>query len=354
MVREGVEGHRTYIIDGAEEGGPGLELQLGVFRGRCDGLRPRPGQGLEPDPGRDGECSGRYENWSRRSHAFEPRSYTGSRAGMSSFRVAFVQGRPRFGEPERNLEHGLALAAGVTADLVVIPELWASGYVFSSRPEVARLAEDATRGITARTVAAAARRERRHYVIGFAERHRARFYNSAMLVGPAGVKAVYRKLHLFEREQEWFEPGNIRLAVQRVGPAKVGMLICFDWRFPEASRALALLGADVIAHPSNLVFRSAQRIMIARSFENRVYTITANRTGTETRPGGRVPFTGNSQIVDPMGEIVAKASRSQEVAKAVAVDLALARDKAMTHRTHLWTSRRPEFYREIVKRSPRA
>lgn len=272
---------------------------------------------------------------------------------MASFRIAFVQGRPHFGQPERNLEHGLGLAATVAADLVVIPELWASGYVFSSRAEVAALAEDARSGLTAKAVGAAARREKRHYVIGFAERHRGRFYNSAMLVGPSGVRAVYRKLHLFEREPEWFEPGDIPLAVHRVGPARVGMLICFDWRFPEASRVLALLGADVIAHPSNLVYKSAQRIMVARSFENRVYTITANRTGTETRPGGRVPFTGNSQIVDPMGELVAVANRAEEVAKAVDCDLSRARDKAMSPRTHLWRSRRPEFYREIVKRPPR-
>ena len=270
---------------------------------------------------------------------------------MRKFRIAFVQGRPRFGEPQRNLEHGLALAAGVDAELVVIPELWSSGYVFSSHAEVEALAEDSERGLTAKALTAAARRERRHYVAGFPERHRGRFFNSAMLVGPAGVKAVYRKLHLFEREQEWFSPGNLPLAVHRVGPARLGLLICFDWRFPEAARALALLGADVIAHPSNLVYRNAQRVMIARSFENRVYTVTANRTGIETRPGGRVPFTGRSQIVDPMGDVVASASKTEEVAKAVDCDLARARDKAMTRLTHLWTSRRPEFYREIVKRT---
>src|SRR5262245_25572244 len=235
--------------------------------------------------------------------AFERIERNGYRARMPRFRIAFVQGRPRFGQTEHNLEHGLALAATVAAELVVIPELWSSGYVFSSHAEVARLAEDAARGPTARALAAAARREKRHYIAGFPERHRGRYYNSAMLVGPAGVKAVYRKLHLFEREQEWFSPGDIPLAVHRVGPARVGMLICFDWRFPEAARTLALLGADVIAHPSNLVYRNAQRIMVARSFENRVYTITANRTGTETRPGGRVPFTGRSQIVDPAGEV---------------------------------------------------
>ena len=269
---------------------------------------------------------------------------------MSNFRVAFVQGKPRFGEAARNLERGLALAATVTADLVVIPELWASGYVFSSHAEVLALSEDAESGPTARAIMAAARREKRHYVIGFAERHRGKFYNSAMLVGPAGLKAVYRKVHLFEREQEWFAPGNIPFAVHRVGPARVGMLICFDWRFPEAARSLALLGADVIAHPSNLVYRNAQRIMIARSFENRVVTVTANRTGIETRPGGSVPFTGQSQIVDHAGTIVARATKAAEVAKAVDIDLAACRDKAMSKRTHLWTSRRPKFYREIVKR----
>src|SRR5262245_13501339 len=90
-------------------------------------------------------------------------------AGMAAFRVAFVQARPRFGARERNLEHGLSLARSVDADLVVLPELWASGYVFSSHREVAELAEDARRGPTARALAAAARRERRHYVAGFGE-----------------------------------------------------------------------------------------------------------------------------------------------------------------------------------------
>src|SRR5262245_16808323 len=215
---------------------------------------------------------------------------------MIRFRVAFIQGRPRFGKGEENLERGLALARTVDADLVVIPELWSSGYVFSSHREVDELAEDARGGLTARVLIAAAKRDRRHYIAGFPERARGRFYNSALLVGPSGgVKAVYRKLHLFEREREWFSPGDLPLSVHRVGAASVGMLICFDWRFPEAARVLALQGADVIAHPSNLVFPNAQEAMRVRALENRVYTVTANRTGTERRRGGTVPFTGRSQ-----------------------------------------------------------
>jgi predicted amidohydrolase len=272
---------------------------------------------------------------------------------MATLRVAFVQGRPVFGETEHNLERGLALAATVDADLVVLPELWSSGYVFSTHAEVDALAEDPTSGPTARALAWAARREKRHYVAGFPERARGRVYNSAMLVGPGGVKAVYRKLHLFEREQEWFARGDLPLAIHRVGPARVGLLICFDWRFPETARVLALLGADVIAHPSNLVFRNAQQAMLTRSLENRVFTVTANRTGTERRAGGTVPFTGRSQVVAPNGRPLVRATRTAEVARAVDCDLALSRDKALTGITHLFTTRRPEHYGLLVGRAGR-
>jgi len=272
---------------------------------------------------------------------------------MATTRIAFVQGRPRFGRTAENLEKGLALAATVEADLVVIPELWSTGYVFSSHAEVAALAEDARTGATARALAAAARRQKRHYVAGFAEAARGRHYNSAMLVGPSGVKAVYRKLHLFEREQEWFTPGDIPLAVHRVGPMRLGMLICFDWRFPETARALALMGADVVAHPSNLVFPNAQQAMLTRSLENRIFTVTANRTGTERRPGGTVPFTGCSQVVAPSGLPIARAGRTAETAMAAECDLALSRDKSLTPLTPIFTNRRPAFYGALVARPRR-
>jgi predicted amidohydrolase len=269
---------------------------------------------------------------------------------MPTLRVAFVQGRPRFGRVAENLDVALSLAGQVEADLVVIPELWSTGYVFSSHAEVAALAEDAERGPTARWLRDAARREKRHYIAGFAERARGRAYNSAMLVGPSGVRAVYRKLHLFEREREWFSPGNLPLAVHRVGLARVGILICFDWRFPEAARVLALEGADLIAHPSNLVFPNAQEAMRVRALENRIFTVTANRTGTERRPGGTVPFTGRSQAVDPDGEIIVRANKTETTAKAFDLDLARSRRKRITARTPLFANRRPEHYKRLVER----
>jgi len=238
---------------------------------------------------------------------------------------------------------------------VVLPELWSSGYVFSSHREVDSLAEDAKAGLTARALVAAAKRDRRHYIAGFPESAHGRVYNSAILVGPSGVKALYRKLHLFEREQEWFAPGDLPLAVHPVGAASVGMLICFDWRFPEAARVLALQGADVIAHPSNLVFPNAQEAMRVRALENRVFTVTANRTGTERRRGGTVPFTGQSQVVDPDGIVVARAGRAAAVAMAVDCDLARSRRKQLTKLTPLFANRRPEHYESLAARGrPRA
>lgn len=267
---------------------------------------------------------------------------------MTSFRVAYVQGRPAFGKTEANLEKGLALAATAQADLVVLPELWSTGYVFSSHAEVASLAEDARTGATARALAWAAKREKRHYIAGFAEVSRGKYFNSSLLVGPGGVKAVYRKLHLFEREQEWFERGDLPLEVQRVGPARVGMLICYDWRFPEAARVLALNGADVIAHPSNLVFPNAQQAMLTRALENRVYVVTANRTGTEKRPGGTVPFTGRSQVAGPDGTAILRATKAAETAAAVDLDLARTRDKHLTRLTPMFSNRRPELYGAVT------
>jgi predicted amidohydrolase len=269
---------------------------------------------------------------------------------VAGFRVAFVQGRPRFGRATENLEHGLSLAAGVEADLVVLPELWSSGYVFSSREEVERLAEDARTGPTARALRAAARREKRHFVAGFPEVCRGRYYNSALLVAPSGVRTVYRKLHLFEHEPRWFSPGNLPLSVHRVGPARVGLLVCFDWRFPEAARVLALLGADIIAHPSNLVFHRAQEAMRVRALENRVFMVTANRVGVENRPAGRVPFTGRSQVVDPDGQVLVAAGKREETARAADCDLARARDKSITPIMDVFALRRPRFYGPITAR----
>lgn len=278
-------------------------------------------------------------------------------------RVAALQTRPHFGDVAGNARRALALADTVAprAALYVFPELALSGYAFVSKAEARALAEtpDARREAEApglAAIAAWAKARRAHVVIGFPERAAGgRVYNSAALIGPDGrVKDVYRKLHLFDAEKRWFAPGDRAPLVSRVGPARVGMLVCYDWRFPEIARVLALAGADLIAHPSNLVVPAlAQQAMPVRALENRVFAVTANRVGEDARPGVTLTFTGRSQIIDVGGGVLAVAGARGTKALVADVDLTRARDKRFTARNDLITDRRPEFYAAVARRAPR-
>ncbi len=171
------------------------------------------------------------------------------------------------------------------------------------------------------------------------------FYNSAILVYPDGKIKVYRKVHLFFEEKLFFEPGNLGFPVFEVKGVKVGMMVCFDWVFPEATRSLALGGAEIIAHPANLVLPYCQDAMITRSIENRVFTITANRTGKDVRGDKELSFTGKSQIVSPSGERVLEFEGEEEGIKVIEIEPAMARDKNITEYNDLFRDRRPGVYR---------
>jgi len=260
------------------------------------------------------------------------------------FRVGFYQFRPRFGEARANCDRVLSRLSGVEADLVVLPELCFTGYLFRDRRELRAMAEDPARSGVVADLVALCRERRFHIVTGFAEKAGSRCFNSALLLGPRGPLHAYRKIHLFNDEKRWFDPGDRPFIVSRVRGVRVGMMICFDWVFPEAMRALALQGADLVAHPSNLVLDHCQRVMPCRCVENGVYSITANRFGEERRLQRRVRFTGRSQVAGPRGEVIHQAPSQREQLFLCDIDPARARDKKITPRNHLLKDRRPEFY----------
>lgn len=266
-------------------------------------------------------------------------------------RIGFVQSRPEFGDPGQNRERLLEQARRVEADLIVLPELCHSGYVFRSPDEVADLAEPIPDGPTSRTLIDLARSKHAFIAAGICERDGNRFYNSAALLGPNGLLAVYRKIHLFKNEKRWFSPGEGPLAVYRAAGLRIGMIICFDWRFPEATRVLALAGAEVIAHPSNLVLPYCQEVMRARCIENRIFAVTANRVGEDVRPdGAREVFTGQSQVVDPDGRVLVRASMDLEEESSVDIDPGEARLKRINEENDLFADRRPEFYASLTRK----
>jgi predicted amidohydrolase len=171
-------------------------------------------------------------------------------------KIGYFQFAPAFGRVRKNIEHVSAALAEVNADIIVLPELALTGYHFDNKAELLQLAEDPADSESVKAMTAICRARDLYMVMGFAERAGDKVFNSALLIGPQGLQSTYRKLHLFGNEKDFFEPGNIPLQAIEVRGARIGMMICFDWVFPEVARSLALQGVDLLCHPSNLVMNS--------------------------------------------------------------------------------------------------
>lgn len=264
-------------------------------------------------------------------------------------RIGYFQFRPLFGRVPQNLLTVTNALRDAQADLVVLPELAFTGYYFRDRAEAHRLAENPDDSPVFEALKALCREKRLNIVTGFAERRGAKCYNSAALVGPDGLIHVYRKLHLFHEERLWFDPGDVPLRVLSITGARIGIMICYDWAFPEVARTLALLGADILCHPSNLVLGHCQQAMLTRCLENGVFAVTANRYGTDARPHGRLRFTGKSQVAGPRGETLHGAPGQRTELFIMDVNPAAARDKHFTPLSDVFADRRPEWYAEITR-----
>ncbi|MBN2171985.1 MAG: hypothetical protein JW819_11770 [Candidatus Krumholzibacteriota bacterium] len=270
-------------------------------------------------------------------------------SGGEALRVAVVQTAPRLGERAANLADMAARARAAAADLTVFPELATCGYAFGARDAVADLAERPGGSPGLDALQALAEELRGALVAGLPLAEGGRLYNAAALLRPGAEPVFYRKLHLFYREPELFDAGDAPPRVHEFRGLRLGLMICFDWIFPELARHLALAGADLIAQPANLVLTLCQDAMVTRAVENRVWTLTANRVGEERFPDGEtLRFTGGSQVVDPCGRRVLALPVGEPAAGTADVDPAAARDKMVTARNHVLDDRRPALYRSLV------
>jgi len=261
-------------------------------------------------------------------------------------KVGYIQTYPIFGDKEKNFEQINAMISNVKADLLILPELFATGYTFISKKEAKSLAEG-LEGQTAQFLKKISKKTSAIIVGGFIEKDEEKIFNSAMIVSDSEVLGVYRKLHLYYKENLWFSPGNKPLEVYNVKNVNIGIMICFDWIFPETVRSLALLGADIIAHPANLVLPYCQNAMITRCLENRVFAITSNRIGVEKRGVDDFKFTGRSQITSYNGKVLSSALEAEEFVDIVNIDIKKTRDKNLNEYNNLFEDRRKEFYQNI-------
>jgi len=261
-------------------------------------------------------------------------------------KAGFLQFEPVLGETDKNISRiESLLMKAENADLIVIPELANSGYNFESKEQALQLAESADDSLYLKFLIKQARKLNLHIVSGFHEIEGGLLYNSSVLIGPVGLIGKYRKIHLFMNEFDFFEKGNLGLPVFDIGICKIGMLICFDWVFPEVWRILALKGADIICHPSNLVLPYAQQAVPVHGMINRTFNITANRYGTERG----VTFSGKSIIANPTGETLAMAAADRDEVYITDIDIQESRNKKITERNHVFNDRFPSDYFEISK-----
>ena len=262
-------------------------------------------------------------------------------------KVGFVQNCPEFGNIQANLDRIAKMLAGREADLLVLPELFSTGYRFKNMDEAHQYAETIPDGLTTNFLISQAKKINTYIFAGLVEVDKEYVYNSSVIVGPDGFIGRYRKIHLFDTEKACFHAGSEVPPVFDLNGIKVGVMICFDWRFPEMARSLALKGAEIIAHPSNLVLPHCPQAMITRCLENRIYAITADRIGKESRvPDESIHFIGQSQVVDPDGNILIRASETDEEVQIIEIDLDKARRKLLNSKNDIFKDRRPDLYSE--------
>ena len=280
---------------------------------------------------------------------------------MTVVRVACAQLAPTVGDLEGNrrlAREAVREAVAVGARIVVLPELVTSGYVLESVEEARSCAETpdgpSLRGWSEEAAAADA-----VVVGGFCELGAdGVLYNSAAVVDASGVLAVYRKIHLWDREQIFFEGGSEPAPVIETAVARIGVGVCYDLEFPELARGLALAGADLVVLPANFPLHprpEGERPIevtnaMAMAYLNRVFVAVCDRTGPERG----VEWVGGSVVCDAYGWVLAGPPPGFGPGLVIAdCDLSRARQKAWNERNDIFGDRRPDLYR-LDERSPTA
>jgi len=262
--------------------------------------------------------------------------------------VAAIQIAPKLGDLEENIVKTCTFiekAIEQGARFLVLPELSNSGYNFENKQQAFDCSEPVPYGPTVKEWEKIAKKNSVWIIGGINERNKDKLYNSAVVLGPKGYIGKYRKLHLFAKEKLIFQPGDTSIEAIREKDFCFGVMICFDWAFPEVARILTLKGAEIICHPANLVLPYGQKAMQMRSLENHVFTITANRVGKERD----LTFTGQSQITDVKGNVLAKGNKSKEEIVMAEINTELAKNKKITPYNDLIKDRRPEYYSFLVR-----
>ncbi len=281
---------------------------------------------------------------------------------VSAVRVAVVQFDPQVGTHNRqtNLINSLDLALQAVmngANLIVLPELANSGYLFANRQDAFDHAETVPDGPSTRVWIDFAVQHQVYLVAGLVERDNMRLFDTAVLLGPSGFIGMYRKAHLWNQEKLWFTPGDLGFPVFDTPIGRIGLLICWDIWFPEVPRLLSLQGADIICSLNNWVWTPpplfdeagkcmASYLTMTAAHVNNVFIAAANRIGEER--GGR--YLGCSLIAGTNGwPIGTVAPADEQVIIYADIDLSAARSAPIWNSLNdLYRDRRVDVYEQML------
>ncbi len=263
--------------------------------------------------------------------------------------VSVVQFAPEFFNKEFNIEYIKKTLKSTNGEIIVFPELALTGYFFVNRDEAKAYAID-FQSEELDFIREDALDKNRIIILGFAERSKDKIFNSAGMFFPDNkFNCVYRKTHLFYKEIYAFDRGDTGFFVVNYTDKdiKIGTMICYDWRFPEAARSLGLLGVDFIACPSNLVTPLWPKVMPARAIENKVYLAVANRFGVEKRNDETLLFNGKSVIYDYNGTAICQAGDDGNSIITAEIFPERTRDKSFNTINDIFKDRIPEMYKPL-------
>ncbi|HEV3144409.1 MAG TPA: carbon-nitrogen hydrolase family protein [Gemmataceae bacterium] len=272
------------------------------------------------------------------------------------WKIAAVQMDCVLGDVTANrecIERNLRQASRQQARLAIFPECALTGYAFDSKEEAWPFAETVP-GPSTDCLSGVCRELNVWAAVGMLERDGEAMYNACTLIGPNGLAANYRKIHLpFLGVDRFTAPGNRPFAVHDIGGLRVGLSICYDGSFPETTRVLMLLGADLVVLPTNwptAAESTVKHLVQSRALENHLYYAAANRIGSERR----TRYLGQSRIVNVNGELLASAGPDEETILFAEIDPAVARNKQIVripgkYQLNRLADRRPEMYGPITK-----
>jgi len=277
----------------------------------------------------------------------------------SMIKMAAVQFDPRLGQKDANVKKSLELikeAAGKGANLIVLPEMANTSYIFDTREECFSVCEKIPEGPTTKAWMKAAKELNVYICAGIGEVDNGKLYNSAVLIGPEGYIGTHRKMHLWEDDKVFFEPGDLGFQVFQTPIGRISMIICFDMWYPECFRILSLMGADIVCCPTNWIDLSAEgdphelqtvgpELCRVNAGINNIFIVAADRIGVERE----TKFPGKSCIVGTNGWFMAgPASYGDEEILYAEANLMEARRLNWNKMNVVHRDRRTDLYDEML------